>query len=252
MQRCGVVQHCIGSRFLPGRRDENVAEIQEALWVYLLLVPALASARLGTSCACDQRLGIRSNGGRVSKSIGAASNEDFAGLSTTSPRVSAIFARPDRELFETASSNAFEMQVFDEFPCGAERIVLVDDDSSIRRATRQILEELGYEVEVYPNGSDALVAITRDPRPISLLVTDYNMPGLTGYELAQRVRAERPGIPILISSGSPVESIMPEADSSATLPFLPKPYTMKSLAHKIREILDVATAENFPVFTDSR
>ena len=77
-----------------------------------------------------------------------------------------------------------------------ERIILVDDNSMMRRATRQILEELGFEVQAFANGQEAIEAIAKDARPIALLLTDYDMPGLTGYELAQRVRIERPEMPI--------------------------------------------------------
>ncbi len=155
-----------------------------------------------------------------------------------------------RQLFKNLPANISDRQSLDESPFRMERIVLVDDDSSIRRTTQQILETLGYQVDAYSNGPEALRAILRDPRPISLLMTDYDMPGLTGYELAQLVRAERPGIPILMSSGWTEESIMSGVNPSSRPPFMQKPYSLKSLAHKIREVLDASTPEppsNFAV-----
>jgi CheY-like chemotaxis protein len=148
-----------------------------------------------------------------------------------------------RKMFQNLPANRSERQSFDESLFKMERIVLVDDDSALRRTTQQILETLGYQVDAYSNRPEALGAILRDPRPISLLLTDYDMPGLTGYELAQLVRAEHPTIPILISSGWTEESIMSDVDPHRRPPFLQKPYTLKSLARKIREILDVATPE---------
>lgn len=149
-----------------------------------------------------------------------------------------------RQMFQNLPANISERQSLDESPFRMERIVLVDDDSSTRRTTQQILEALGYQVDAYSSGPEALRAILRDPRPISLLLTDYDMPGLTGYELAQLVRAEYPTIPILISSGWTEESIMSNVDPDNRPPFLQKPYTLKSLARKIREILDVSTPES--------
>ena len=124
-----------------------------------------------------------------------------------------------------------------------ERIILVDDDSSMRRTTQQILEHLGFEVQAYPNGQAAIQAIARDRRPIALLVTDYNMPGLTGYELARLVRMQRPDVPILIASGTDKDSILAQVDPTEMPPFIQKPYSLKSLARKVREILDLATSE---------
>ena len=121
-----------------------------------------------------------------------------------------------------------------------ERVVLVDDNSNIRRLARELLEELGYQVEAYANGQQALAAIARDSRPIALLVTDFTMPELTGYQLARKIREERPGLPILIVSGLSEDTVMP-ASLEPAFPFLQKPYSLKSLARKIREILDVET-----------
>jgi CheY-like chemotaxis protein len=133
---------------------------------------------------------------------------------------------------------------FEESDARTERVILVDDDSSVRRATQQILEYLGFEVQAYPDGQTAFQAIAQDRRPISLLVTDYNMPGLTGYELAQLVRTQRPGVPILIASGADEDSILAEVDPSEMPPFIQKPYSLNSLATKVREILDLARTES--------
>jgi two-component system cell cycle sensor histidine kinase/response regulator CckA len=156
-----------------------------------------------------------------------------------------------RMMFQNLPAKISDRQSFDESLFKMERIVLVDDDSSIRRTTQQILETLGYQVDAYSNGPEALRAITRDSQPISLLLTDYDMPGLTGYELAQLVRAERPGIPVLICSGWPEESLMAAVNPDSRPPFLQKPYTLKSLARKIREILDASAPEALSSFAVS-
>jgi len=170
-------------------------------------------------------------------------NEYVDQPSSDAPKSSSIFIRSAQELLDTFSDQAGKSSLPDDFYNRAERIVLVDDDHSIRKATQLVLEDLGYEVEAYANALDAQKAMARDRRPIALLVTDYDMPGLTGFELAKMVRAERPDVPILLSSGWAEDSVETEINPNVKIPFLQKPYTLISLAHKIREILNLATAE---------
>ncbi len=141
---------------------------------------------------------------------------------------------------------------FDAVPGAAERIVVVDDNANIRRLAQQILEEAGYEVEAYASGPEALAAIARDSRPISLLVTDFEMPEFTGYELALRVRAERPEMPVIIASGLPEDNVMPDGELRVRFPFLPKPYSLRSLARKIREVLELTTPAPVSGFVGAR
>jgi len=82
-----------------------------------------------------------------------------------------------------------------------ERIVLVDDEEPIRVMVRELLQEQGYRVEVYASAADALPAIVRDPGALDLLITDMSMPGMSGRELAIRVREVRPGLPVLLCTG---------------------------------------------------
>ena len=94
-------------------------------------------------------------------------------------------------------------------PQGTERIVLAEDDPGVRKATLLILEDLGYEVLAYPSGPDVLEALAKDDRPVELLLTDFDMPDLNGYELAQRLLALRPDARVLLTSGLPEKSILP-------------------------------------------
>ena len=172
-----------------------------------------------------------------------ASSENFGQPSKGAPKDSSIFVRPAQELLDTFADQAGGSSACHDCHSRAERIVLVDDEHSIRKTTQLILEDLGYEVEAYANALDALKAMTRDRRPIALLVTDYDMPGLTGFEFAKMIRAKRPEIPILLSSGWAEESVETEINPNVKIPFLQKPYTLRILAHKIREILNLAASE---------
>jgi len=174
----------------------------------------------------------------VTTSYSASPNHKVSKSSTSGLRLSS------QRLRRSVSDNIRDDFVFDESHARTERVILVDDDSSVRTATQHILEYLGFEVQAYPDGQTAIQAIARDRQPISLLVTDYNMPGLSGYELAQLVRTQRPEVPILITSGAAEDSILAEVDPSEMPPFIQKPYGLKSLAHKVREILDLATTKS--------
>ena len=127
-------------------------------------------------------------------------------------------------------------------PPGTGRIVLAEDDPGVRRATRLILEDLGYQVEAYASGPELLAALENDDRPVQLLLTDFEMPGLTGYDLARRLRALRPDAKVLLMSGSAEETITRRKKPDDWPPFISKPFTARSLGRKLREILDVQDA----------
>ena len=158
-------------------------------------------------------------------------------------RPSVIAGGASLRLLNVVSDDSSDDFAFEASQVRTGRVILVDDDSGVRTATRHILEYLGFEVQAYPDGQTAIQAIAQDRQPISLLVTDYNMPGLTGYELARLVRMQRPDVPILIASGTDKDSILAQVDPTEMPPFIQKPYSLKSLARKVREILDLATTE---------
>jgi len=198
--------------------------------------------RFGTNRAEGEQ--IRNDGGCVTTSYNAFSDHGVSKSSIRGLRPSMVAGGTCPRLLGGLPDDLRDDIAFEESDARTERVILVDDDSSVRRATQQILEYLGFEVQAYPDGQTAFQAIAQDRRPISLLVTDYNMPGLTGYELAQLVRTQRPGVPILIASGADEDSILAEVDPSEMPPFIQKPYSLNSLATKVREILDLARTES--------
>ncbi|MFS8046432.1 PAS domain S-box protein [Rhizobium sp. BR 314] len=124
-----------------------------------------------------------------------------------------------------------------EIPKGFERILVVEDDVRVRRVTVSRLLDAGYSVIEASNGTEAL-ALCQENQDIALLFTDIVMPGgMAGDELAHKIRAMRPEIKVLFTSGYAEPTIagreLAEAGS-----WLKKPYTARQLAIRLRELLD--------------
>jgi PAS domain S-box-containing protein len=123
-------------------------------------------------------------------------------------------------------------------PRGSERILLVDDEPDIVAGARIILEKLGYQVETFSNGQEALEAFWADPDRFDLIFTDQTMPQLTGVELAQEIVKVRPHLPIVICTGFS-ESLTPEQIRAMSIAELVmKPLTPSKLADAVRQGLD--------------
>jgi CheY-like chemotaxis protein len=80
------------------------------------------------------------------------------------------------------------------------RVLLVDDDASVRAVIGRFLESAGYDLLTASDGIEAL-AVVEPHTPLDLLVTDLQLPGLSGTEVARRFRQSRPRLPILYLSG---------------------------------------------------
>jgi PAS domain S-box-containing protein len=123
-------------------------------------------------------------------------------------------------------------------PRGSERILLVDDEPDIVAAAKIILEKLGYQVESFSNGQEALEVFWADPDRFDLIFTDQTMPQLTGLELAQEVVKVRPNLPIIICTGFS-EALTPEQIKALGVGELVlKPLTPNKLADAVRRGLD--------------
>jgi signal transduction histidine kinase/CheY-like chemotaxis protein len=117
---------------------------------------------------------------------------------------------------------------------GGETVLLVEDEPAARTLVRRQLERLGYRVTPAANAEEA-IALAADP-DIDLLVTDVVMPGLSGPELAQKLRATHPGLPVMFISGNPGQDVSSSLlDPERNL--LRKPFRSEALARMIREIL---------------
>ena len=123
------------------------------------------------------------------------------------------------------------------------RILLVDDDEAIRDSLYALLESAGYEVLAASNGPDGLTVFRQSTRPIELLITDYNMPQMTGLELARECSRLFSGLRVLYVSGSHPDAQLQAVLDARRNVFVAKPFRGKDLIRKARELLPVESAE---------
>jgi len=125
----------------------------------------------------------------------------------------------------------------DRMPRSSGTVLLVEDQEDVRRLTEEVLKTCGYEVLTAGDGDGALVVSRCHQGPIHLMLSDIIMPGMNGGELAQRIRSERPDIKVLFMSGYAQRPDGEEViDPGAA--WLPKPFTPRILADKVREVLE--------------
>ena len=120
---------------------------------------------------------------------------------------------------------------------GSETILLVEDEDSVRQLVRETLEARGYRVLEAGNGNAALTLAASHSDTINLVITDVIMPGLTGHELVAQLLPARSGIKVLYLSGYAQDAFATSLDSDDHKAFLQKPFTLQSLARKVREVL---------------
>lgn len=121
---------------------------------------------------------------------------------------------------------------------GTETVLLVEDEESLRKLSRHLLELCGYNVLEAESGFDAL-KISRDRKEvIHLLMTDVVMPGMSGRVLADQLVKHRPETRVLYMSGYTGQTVGEHGVLGEGSFFLPKPFTRDTLARKVREALD--------------
>ena len=124
-------------------------------------------------------------------------------------------------------------------PTGAETILVLEDDISVRHISVRVLRGLGYEVLEAANGDDAQQLIARSAdKKIDLLLTDMVMPQMSGRCFADWMGKASPGTKVVFISGYLQESLHPGDRRDQEMFFLPKPFDPHQLATKIREALD--------------
>jgi len=137
-----------------------------------------------------------------------------------------------------ASANAGEPAIEPDPEGGTETIMVVEDDDGVRDLVRLMLESNGYEVLTVRDADEAARVCTERPSGVDLLLTDVMMPEVNGRDLAERLGALAPSMRILFMSGYSDEAVHRHGVLGESAAFLEKPFTERTLARKVREVLD--------------
>ena len=120
---------------------------------------------------------------------------------------------------------------------GQDTVLLVEDEEAVRSFAARALRMRGYNVLEASGGEDALEIVRTASAPIHLLITDVVMPNMDGPTLVRAVRRIRPQMPVIFMSGYAEESFRRNDEKAEDLHFLPKPFGLKQLAGKVKEVL---------------
>jgi PAS domain S-box-containing protein len=120
---------------------------------------------------------------------------------------------------------------------GTETVLLVEDEESVRQLVRETLVAKGYHVLEAENGEAGMAAAAQHKGKIDLVITDVVMPGMGGRELVKQLAQTRPETKVLYLSGYTEDAIISEGTIDTGTAFLQKPFTLQTLAKKVREVL---------------
>jgi two-component system, cell cycle sensor histidine kinase and response regulator CckA len=121
---------------------------------------------------------------------------------------------------------------------GTETLLLAEDEEAVRELVAGFLRQNGYTVLEAKNGVEALLLAEQQDSTIHLLLTDLMMPKMGGWELAERLLAERPGLKVLYVSGYSEYTANQRATKEWRGAFVQKPFSMDMLGQKVREVLE--------------
>ena len=121
---------------------------------------------------------------------------------------------------------------------GRECVLFVDDEESITRVAKKMLEGAGYEVVAHTSGNEALRDFKGQPLRFQVLVTDQLMPEITGAALIEEMRKVRPDLPVVVASGTRKENPTQKLGHI----FLQKPFSKAEITRMVREALDQSSA----------
>ncbi len=139
---------------------------------------------------------------------------------------------------EEATEDFPEKETIKETPRGNETILIVEDDESLRKLAVHVLEKQGYTVLEASQESEAMGIFRERKEPIHLVLMDVVMPGISGRLLIERLKEIRNDFKVLYMSGYTDDVIAHHGVLEKGVKFIQKPFTMDSLARKVREVLD--------------
>jgi CheY-like chemotaxis protein len=115
------------------------------------------------------------------------------------------------------------------------KILVVDDEESVRVILKQLLDKGGYSVEAAGNGEEALVSL--EDGHFDLLITDINMPVMNGVELLNKARAKFPSMPVIFITAYGKDKVILEAMKVGLSDYIEKPFRMNDVLKIVKEHL---------------
>jgi two-component system, cell cycle sensor histidine kinase and response regulator CckA len=120
---------------------------------------------------------------------------------------------------------------------GAGTVLLVEDEDPVRLFSARALRNKGYKVIEAKSGEAALEVITTGAEKVELLITDVVMPKMDGPHLVKQVRELHPDMKVIFISGYTEDAFRKRLDRDSDIHFLPKPFSLKQLATKVKEVM---------------
>jgi two-component system cell cycle sensor histidine kinase/response regulator CckA len=120
---------------------------------------------------------------------------------------------------------------------GSGGILVVDDDDAVRMVLVRALSKIGFTVSAAAEGTQALAFYDADPRRYRLVLLDFKLPGMDSKAVLAGIRAKRPELPVILMSGYCRQDAAERSSGMPVSDFLHKPFTVDSLASKVRGAL---------------
>lgn len=117
------------------------------------------------------------------------------------------------------------------------RILIVEDEQHLADGLKFNFEQEGYEVDAAPSGRAALARLQDAAPPFDLVVLDLMLPGMSGYEVCQAIRADDEDLPILVLSSRPLAEDRAHAFDCGADQYLTKPFSLDELLSRVRNLL---------------
>jgi PAS domain S-box-containing protein len=116
------------------------------------------------------------------------------------------------------------------------RVLYLDDDEALVSLVGRVLDRQGYRASGYTLAQQALDAVREDPEAFDLVVTDYNMPGMSGLDVARELSRIRPSLPVAVTSGFITEELRDQASRAGVRHLINKPDTVDELCDLVRRL----------------
>lgn len=122
-----------------------------------------------------------------------------------------------------------------------ERILMIDDEAALVLVGRRLLERIGYEAIAVTSPLDALARLAEDAGEVRAVITDYDMPGMSGLDVAREVQRLRPGLPVLLATGYTGRLGAATLGRDGIVGIIQKPYSSAALARALAGALGVSS-----------